>query len=97
MHKDSVLDLRWNANGNAFITASKDSLVRQGGVVGQLEDKICPFSPQQVKLFDIRMMKEVQTFRSHAKEVNCVAWHPVFDDVFASGGGDGDLYFWQVG
>jgi len=55
------------------------------------------FSTPKVKLFDIRMMKELQTFRAHAKEVDCVAWHPVFDDVFVSGGGDGDMYFWQVG
>ena len=26
-----------------------------------------------------------------------LAWHPVYDDMFASGGSTGDLYYWQIG
>ena len=51
-----------------------------------------------LKLFDIRNTKEeVQTFRGHKKEASTVAWHPVHESVFASGGSDGAIMFWNVG
>uniref|UniRef100_A0A1I7RPV4 WD_REPEATS_REGION domain-containing protein n=1 Tax=Bursaphelenchus xylophilus TaxID=6326 RepID=A0A1I7RPV4_BURXY len=49
-----------------------------------------------IKLYDIRMLKEVQTFRGHKKEVTSIAWHPVHEGLFASGGGDGSLGYWNV-
>jgi polyadenylation factor subunit 2 len=64
---------------------------------------------QLVKLFDLRMMKEIQTFRGHNKEVTgkptklsnnflkAVAWHPFHEDFFVSGGFDGALIYWRVG
>ncbi len=76
-HKSTVMDLKWNANGNWLLTASRDHLL---------------------KLFDIRNTKEeVQTFRGHKKEASTIAWHPVHEGVFASGGSDGAVMFWQVG
>jgi polyadenylation factor subunit 2 len=39
----------------------------------------------------------LQTFRGHKKEVATVAWHPVHEGVFASGGSDGAIMFWSVG
>jgi len=51
-----------------------------------------------LKLFDIRNLKEeVQTFRGHKKEASAVSWHPVHEGVFASGGSDGSIMFWNVG
>lgn len=50
-----------------------------------------------LKIFDIRAMKEVQTFRGHKKEATAVAWHPIHEGLFASGGSDGAMYFWLVG
>ncbi|XP_054769067.2 pre-mRNA 3' end processing protein WDR33-like [Lytechinus pictus] len=50
-----------------------------------------------VKLFDIRMMKELFTFRGHKKEATAIAWHPIHEDMFVSGGSDGGILFWQVG
>ncbi|XP_071511323.1 uncharacterized protein [Diadema antillarum] len=49
------------------------------------------------KLFDIRMMKEMNTFRGHKKEATAIAWHPVHENLFVSGGSDGGILFWQVG
>ena len=46
-HKSTVMQIKWNLNGNWLLTASRDHLV---------------------KLFDIRMMKELQTFRGHKRE-----------------------------
>ncbi|XP_014673749.1 PREDICTED: pre-mRNA 3' end processing protein WDR33-like [Priapulus caudatus] len=50
-----------------------------------------------VKVFDIRAMKELQTFRGHKKEACSLAWHPVHESLFASGGSVGDIVYWQVG
>ncbi len=35
--------------------------------------------------------------RGHKKEVSTAAWHPVHEEVFASGGSDGSIMFWNVG
>ncbi|XP_066157432.1 pre-mRNA 3' end processing protein WDR33 [Euwallacea fornicatus] len=76
-HKSTVMDLKWNANGNWLITASRDHLL---------------------KLFDLRnLSQEIQTFRGHKKEASSVAWHPVHEGLFASGGSDGAIVFWHVG
>lgn len=76
-HKSTVMDIKWNANGNWLLTASRDHLL---------------------KIFDIRNTKEeYQTFRGHKKEVSTVAWHPVHEGIFASGGSDGSIMFWSVG
>lgn len=76
-HKSTVMDLKWNENGNWLITASRDHLL---------------------KLFDLRnLSQEVQTFRGHKKEASSVAWHPVHEGLFSSGGSDGSIMFWHVG
>lgn len=71
-HKNTILDVKWNRNGNWLLTSSKDQIV---------------------KLFDIRTLKEIQTYRAHKKEVNAVAWHPVHEALFASAGAEGAIHF----
>ncbi|KAJ3595786.1 hypothetical protein NHX12_005089 [Muraenolepis orangiensis] len=76
-HKNTVMEVKWNMNGNWLLTASRDHLC---------------------KLFDIRNLKEeLQVFRGHKKEATAVAWHPVHEGLFASGGSDGSLLFWHTG
>lgn len=76
-HKNTVMSVKWNNNGNWFLTASRDHLI---------------------KLFDIRKMKgELQSFKGHKKEATTVAWHPVYEEFFTSGGSDGSIMFWLVG
>jgi len=50
-----------------------------------------------VKVFDIRTMKEISTFRGHKKEAASVNWHPIYEKMFASGGSDGSIMFWLMG
>lgn len=51
-----------------------------------------------LKLFDLRNLREeVQVFRGHKKEASAVAWHPVHEGLFSSGGSDGSILFWNVG
>uniref|UniRef100_A0A182SQR0 WD_REPEATS_REGION domain-containing protein n=1 Tax=Anopheles maculatus TaxID=74869 RepID=A0A182SQR0_9DIPT len=76
-HKSTVMDLKWNDNGNWLVTASRDHLL---------------------KLFDLRnLSEEVQVFRGHKKEASAVSWHPIHEGLFASGGSDGSILFWNVG
>lgn len=76
-HKNTVMDAKWNKNGNWLLTASRDHLI---------------------KLFDIRNMnQEMQTFRGHKKEATTLAWHPIHEGLFTSGGSDGCVMFWVVG
>ncbi|XP_053201322.1 pre-mRNA 3' end processing protein WDR33-like [Panonychus citri] len=76
-HKNTVMDVKWNQNGNWLLTASRDHLI---------------------KIFDIRNIKtEMQVFRGHKKEACCLAWHPIHESLFASGGSDGSILFWEVG
>ncbi|KAF7634761.1 hypothetical protein Mgra_00005795 [Meloidogyne graminicola] len=69
-HKNSVMAVQWNKNGNWLLTGSRDHVI---------------------KLYDVRMMREVQTFRGQA-----LAWHPVHERLSVSGGGDGALGYWLV-
>lgn len=51
-----------------------------------------------LKVFDLRnLSEEFQTFRGHKKEASAVAWHPIHEGLFASGGSDGSILFWNVG
>ena len=52
---------------------------------------------QLIKLYDIRNMKELYSLKGHYKEVTSLAWHPIYETVFASGGMDGTLLYWNVG
>ncbi len=49
-HKNTILALEWNKNGNWLLTGARDQIVR---------------------VYDIRTMKELQSFRGHPKEVTC--------------------------
>ncbi|CAJ0581682.1 unnamed protein product, partial [Mesorhabditis spiculigera] len=51
---------------------------------------------QLVKLYDIRTMKVLKNFRGHKKEVTSLAWHPVHEGLFVTGGGDGSIAYWLV-
>jgi hypothetical protein len=41
---------------------------------------------QTCKLFDVRMQREMVSFRGHNRDVTHAAWHPMHEDLFVSGG-----------
>jgi polyadenylation factor subunit 2 len=47
---------------------------------------------QQSKLFDIRMINEELDTYFHETEITSLAWHPIHEDLFASGDKSGHLY-----
>uniref|UniRef100_A0AC34RQT3 Pre-mRNA 3' end processing protein WDR33 n=1 Tax=Panagrolaimus sp. JU765 TaxID=591449 RepID=A0AC34RQT3_9BILA len=40
------------------------------------------------------MMTELFTYKGHRKEVTALAWHPIHENLFVSGGGDGSVGYW---
>ena len=50
-----------------------------------------------IKLYDVRTMRELTTLKGQNKEVTSIAWNPLFETVFASGGMDGTIMYWDVG
>ncbi|RVW68653.1 Flowering time control protein FY [Vitis vinifera] len=58
-HKNTVLCVKWNQNGNWVLTASKDQIIK---------DAYALFH-SALQLYDIRAMKELESFRGHRKDV----------------------------
>lgn len=48
------------------------------------------------QVYDARMLRELATFKGHAKDVTAAAWHPFHEDLFVSGSFDGCLCYWLV-
>ncbi len=42
-------------------------------------------------------MRELCSLKGHHKEITSLAWHPIYENVFASGGMDGTLIYWNIG
>lgn len=51
-------------------------------------------SVSATQVWDLRALRELRTYRGHTKDVLCAAWHPVHEELFASGGYDGSLLYW---
>ena len=47
-----------------------------------------------VQLYDIRMLKELASFRGHNRDVTYASWHPLHEELFVSGGHDGSMIYW---
>ena len=50
-----------------------------------------------VKIFDIRTMKELESLRGHNSDVCSLGWHPQHESLLLSGGYNGSLIYWIVG
>ena len=55
-----------------------------------------PAAAHVLQVFDVRMQREMQSYRGHNRDVICATWHPIHEDLFASGAYDGSLIMWQV-
>ena len=55
----------------------------------------CQFSTA-LQVTDMRTQKEMGTYRGHNRDVTCASWHPLHEELFASGGYDGSLLYWFV-
>jgi len=52
---------------------------------------------QHIKLWDVRNLKqEVSSHRGHGSQVMSIQWHPVHENLWASGGYDGTIMYWLM-
>lgn len=56
-----------------------------------------PPLPPPLQLFDVRMQRELVSFRGHNRDVTHASWHPTHEELFVSGGHDGSMIFWLAG
>lgn len=52
---------------------------------------------RMVKVWDLRTLRELSSHRENEKELLCLEWHPVYEELFTSGAFDGDIRHWIVG
>lgn len=117
-HKNTVMEVKWNLNGNWLLTASRDHLCKLFDI-RNLKEELQVFRGHKkeatgecehlhlstaggdgcrcrgvtgLKKGGAVKLRHVVVFLSSA-----VAWHPVHEGLFASGGSDGSLLFWHTG
>ncbi|CAH1239411.1 WDR5 [Branchiostoma lanceolatum] len=97
-HKSTVMEVKFNQNRNWLHTAHAHKSTVMEVKFNQNGNWLLTASRDHlVKVFDIRTMREMQSFRGHKKEATAIAWHPIHESLFASGGSEGSILFWQVG
>lgn len=83
-HKNTVLCVKWNQNGNWVLTASKDQIIKvinfshwrysSESWISVSSYSLFPLCSLiylffLLQLYDIRAMKELESFRGHRKDV----------------------------
>jgi len=88
-HKNTVLSVKWNSNGNWVLTASRDQTIKVSFlalvcldcnkvvVMGLLDSQaqwiVFWWFLLFWQLYDIRTLKELESYRGHRKEVTCMS------------------------
>lgn len=96
------MEVKWNLNGNWLLTASRDHLCKLFDI-RNLKEELQVFRGHKKEATgecERWTMKTGRRLRYVMKCSSCVlavAWHPVHEGLFASGGSDGSLLFWHAG
>ena len=83
----------WNKNGNWLLTASRDSLIKIYDIRAMKE--LCVLKGHKKEVNSTPYFVCVCIIAD--KSSPAVAWHPIHESLFASGGSDGAILFWLVG
>lgn len=79
-HKNTINSVSWNPHNGNWFISTS-------------RDKT-------IRLYDLRMIKKdnpcVHILEAHASEVYSAAWHPIYEQLLATGGYDGSLLFWTI-
>lgn len=51
---------------------------------------------QNIRIFDINMMRDVFILKGHEKEVNSLTWHPFHSNLLTSGSASGEMFHWLL-
>ena len=108
-HKNTVTNVAWSPNGNWLLTASRDQMIKLYDIREMKEVRSTALFLTSVHwcLF-VRINSLIRSpptncslqlcsLKGHHKEVTSISWHPIFETVFASGGMDGNLLYWNIG
>lgn len=93
------MEVKWNLNGNWLLTASRDHLCKLFDI-RNLKEELQVFRGHKKEATGGSLSRSC---RSPSSSLTCcllssaVAWHPVHEGLFASGGSDGSLLFWHTG
>ena len=49
-----------------------------------------------LKVHDIRIMKDFNTFHGHSGQVTVAQWHPIKEELFASASHSGEISYWMA-
>jgi polyadenylation factor subunit 2 len=60
-----------------------------------------PFPPPHhtptTQVHDLRMKRDLHVYKHPGRDITCAAWHPLHEELFASGSADGSLHYWLTG
>lgn len=104
------MEVKWNLNGNWLLTASRDHLCKLFDI-RNLKEELQVFRGHKKEATGVlEVLTPVHFFISCFSGIAitltvfvcvflfpAVAWHPVHEGLFASGGSDGSLLFWHTG
>lgn len=100
------MEVKWNLNGNWLLTASRDHLCKLFDI-RNLKEELQVFRGHKKEATGMVMvLTPVHWSASCCAGITltlfvcvspAVAWHPVHEGLFASGGSDGSLLFWHTG
>lgn len=99
------MEVKWNLNGNWLLTASRDHLCKLFDI-RNLKEELQVFRGHKKEATGESPTPRLLSWKPFCVCVcdvfppTCppaVAWHPVHEGLFASGGSDGSLLFWHTG
>lgn len=98
------MEVKWNLNGNWLLTASRDHLCKLFDI-RNLKEELQVFRGHKKEATGAAgvLVQNVSCCGRYKLTCVCVclcpavAWHPVHEGLFASGGSDGSLLFWHTG
>lgn len=104
------MEVKWNLNGNWLLTASRDHLCKLFDI-RNLKEELQVFRGHKKEATGALLVPAAVHcsvgccagitltlfVRVRVCVSSAVAWHPVHEGLFASGGSDGSLLFWHTG
>ncbi|WAR15169.1 WDR33-like protein, partial [Mya arenaria] len=106
-HKEPIRSISFCPTDSKFATSSDDGTVRIWDFLRCYEEKILRGHGADVKCVDWHPYKSLVASGSKDNQVpiklwdpksgQTVAWHPINEPIFASGGSDGAVMFWEAG
>ena len=105
-HNGGVMRVAWHRNGVWFLTASRDQTIRQFDLrfLPQQQQQQPNYESKSANEWGIDkgleiglergQQAELSVYTGHKREITALAWHPQIESLFATGGADGNIFYW---